>query len=498
MGNTFERKRQFNDLINNNSIVSLLQPNLDFNSIIVLAEGWPSWVYAIAGLFGNTSIFLASKFSHIRKYCHHLFDIDVCWWSWSAWKANAEERASMGKILFCIQGSPSFGDESLLTILALNNVRFKSCIFALDFMEKVDVPGQSMFRYLNNDKYLSPSIAKLGYTSRTVSHAQCGGVTKDKRRIVAIKDNNDLISRANTSSKEWNNVGSSLRRTIFHILDTSQKGSTRPPKKLESPIFDKDSIVPLAFMKSCWLNVPSVFTKNKVYRHPSMKEILNMKDLPADMMKQMNRKNISSEVLDLIIQAAPSKLLWESARFYFPGSVPSITSTTSTSTSESSKRLKQSIDTHQFTSFKELMQHDLSISDEKEETEMTKSGVPMKAVKADDAEAEDKLWNMLLFKRCLAQDYNHEVHAPMLDTIRNKGIMTWYYRSIYKSFMKYLKSQYGVDLVTSYLYRRSSLYNSKRKHCRDTIKELDKDIRAGRDILFRCCQSNFWEWTGGS
>ena len=60
---TIKGKRQFDDSKTNNSFVSSLQPNLDFKSIIILAEGWPSWVYAIAGLFGDTSCFVSSKTS---------------------------------------------------------------------------------------------------------------------------------------------------------------------------------------------------------------------------------------------------------------------------------------------------------------------------------------------------------------------------------------------------------------------------------------------------
>ena len=41
---TGEGKRKFDDLNNNNIVISSLQPNLEFKSIIVLAEGWPSWL----------------------------------------------------------------------------------------------------------------------------------------------------------------------------------------------------------------------------------------------------------------------------------------------------------------------------------------------------------------------------------------------------------------------------------------------------------------------
>ena len=148
-----------------------------------------------------------------------------------------------------------------------------------------------MFRYVNNHKYLSPSISTSDYSSRTVSHVQCGDNTKDKRRLIVLKNNNDLIAKANTSTGNWNNVGSTLRRSLIHDLDTTQRGRKKPPKKLTAAIFNQDNIIPISVIKSCWLNVPSVFTKIPVFHQLSVKEILNMKDLPSVMVKLMDRRS---------------------------------------------------------------------------------------------------------------------------------------------------------------------------------------------------------------
>ena len=494
-GDTIKRKRQLNEIKTNNSIVSSLQLNLEFKSIIILAQGWPSWVYSISGLFGNTNIFVSSNSPVIGSFYRHLFDNNFEWWSWNSWRAKAKSRGICGPILFCIQGAPSFGDDIFSTILALDQVIEKSCIFALDFVGSIDVPRQSQFMYLNDHKYLTPIIARHGYSSLTTSHFQCGGNTKDKRRIIAIKGERDLIKLNNSSVSKWNSVGSTLRRYLFHDLDLSQQGRSKLPIPRSTPIFNSEDIIPISVLKSCWLKVPCIFSKSPVYRHLSMKEILNMKDLPVDMIRRMekDRRNVSKDLLDLIILAAPSKILWESIIFYFMK--PSKLSSSSAENPNQSKRVKF---TDEILSFDDLLKYSTDQSNDSEEMEVTESGVAVKAVKGDDAEAEQRKWNEILFQRCLSEKYVHEIHAPMLDAVRSKFIMTWYYRNIYKSFRKYLRFTYGEELVQSFIHERDSIApkrGAKAKklgYSRDVIDEFLKDLEAGREILYRCIMSSYW------
>ena len=77
---TGEGKRKFDDLNNNNIVISSLQPNLEFKSIIVLAEGWPSWAYAISGIFFNAMTIVSSGSTMFKKYHRHFFDEKIVWW----------------------------------------------------------------------------------------------------------------------------------------------------------------------------------------------------------------------------------------------------------------------------------------------------------------------------------------------------------------------------------------------------------------------------------
>ena len=94
------------------------------------------------------------------------------------------------------------------------------------------------------------------------------------------------------------------------MLDTTQSGRKKIPKTKCIDIFKKEDIIPLSNLMNAWVNVPSVFSKTTIFRKLSLKELLHIKDLPTTMIKVLNRRKISKHLLSLIINVAPSKLLW--------------------------------------------------------------------------------------------------------------------------------------------------------------------------------------------
>lgn len=66
------------------------------------------------------------------------------------------------------------------------------------------------------------------------------------------------------------------------------------------------------------------------------------------------------------------------------------------------------------------------------------------------------------------------------------------------SFRRYLQQKYGAEYVKLQLYQRSKLKSRKRKRRNNLQSELNLDIKAGIDVMHRCCHSSFWEWTDGS
>ena len=134
------------------------------------------------------------------------------------------------------------------------------------------------------------------------------------------------------------------------------------------------------------------------------------------MINQMNRGSINKILLSKIIEAAPAKLLWETTKFYFINNQPSQVLLPVSSEDSVVKQIKLPQNDAKILSFDELLAGDQpSISTQDENLEVTTDGIAMKAVKADNAEAEDSLWNKLLFTRCLNIDYIHKVHAPILN-----------------------------------------------------------------------------------
>ena len=416
-------KRQFDDLINNTMIISSLNPSLYFKSIIILAEGWPSWVYSIGGLFKGAKVFVSSKSSLIDKNLRLCFGMDLEWWNWDIWSDHITCEDLRPPILFCIQGASNFANDCFSVVSESFSATNVSCLFALDYVGSKCVSGGPHFLHLNNDKYLMPAISSKGYKSKTVSHSTCGGATKDKRRVIAVKEGKDLIICNHRNVKSNLKIlGSPIRRSLFHVLDTTQSGCSNPPKFNTNEIFTKEDTIPLGKLRNCWVQVASVFAKSLVFRHLTMKELLSIKDLPVGMIQMLNRKKVSKDILSLIINAAPSKLLWECMKYYFTEDFNQHQRKIDTCTT---KRCKIDDSNDIMFSFKNLINQYKNTEDHSESAEITEGGVAMKAVKADDAEAEDILWNELLFKRCLHIPYVHEVHAPILNFVRNTCIMRW-------------------------------------------------------------------------
>ena len=314
-------------------------------------------------------------------------------------------KGTVKPILFCIQGSESFANDSHSAILSLGNTEGLSFIFATDFVRTKDVQALQHFLYIKNDTLSSTSIGNIKCKSYTVNHTNCGGATKDKRRIMVIKEGIDLIHQRNSEEDGvFKMLGSPIKRSLFHILDPSHSGRLRLPKLTTGCIYEKEDCIPVNSIQHCWIRVPTIYSNNTVYRHLSLKELLHIKDLPVSMVQYFSRKKPSNVLLHLITQAAPAKLLWETTKFYFNDDAIRQSTTAS---ERSTKRLKiASLDSNVL-SFEELLNDDNDEENKTEDMEITEDGIAMKAAKADDAEAEARVWNEILFKRCLNVPYIH-------------------------------------------------------------------------------------------
>ena len=56
--------------------------------------------------------------------------------------------------------------------------------------------------------------------------------------------------------------GSAIRRTLAHVLDSTQAGFSSPPISCSTVIFDSSSVIPVELLSSCIIKVPSVFQRS--------------------------------------------------------------------------------------------------------------------------------------------------------------------------------------------------------------------------------------------
>ena len=440
-----------------------------FSHIVVISQSWPSWVYSLGGIFNGARIFVTVE--NDLNFKRIWFDKSIIWWNWTDWKTSIREL-ELKNLFVGIQGHYEFVSRVLVELKDYANNA--SCVAAV----------------LCDDVNAKLCWGNISLCDRFVSHASCGGVTRDKWRIVAAHHGEDLVKAKR--GDESTQFGSTIKRTLTHIIDTTQMGRRSLKDDVDVPVFMLGDIIPVRWIMKCWLKVPSVFCVGKlVYRHFTKREILNMKDVPVEMEKSMGR-HVPPLILQAIILSTPAKILWETLRYFFTSEPSSFSLKGPTLKTDDMEDITKS--------FKSLLSQTVALAPNTEDDmiETTPEGITLKAVKPDDAEAEDRIWNQRLFHVCELGKYNHEIHAPLMNLFRERAIMKWYYRNIYKSFRSYLNNEYGEDFVHQHLQVIKFRKSSKRKRSSEKLTQFKQDLVAGREILFRCCNSSFWEWKKGS
>lgn len=67
-----------------------------------------------------------------------------------------------------------------------------------------------------------------------------------------IENGLDLIAKdIYNPNRDLKIFGSTIRRTLLHFIDSTQKGKLCPPHLQNSTIFDKDAIIPLNLLPEC-------------------------------------------------------------------------------------------------------------------------------------------------------------------------------------------------------------------------------------------------------
>lgn len=210
-----------------------------------------------------------------------------------------------------------------------------------------------------------------------------------------------------------------------------------------------------------YIIAPSVFSKTGwVKRQPTDQELAQFWDVPVGIVPKVNSLGIKKTG---ILTEAPGKILWESL-----------------------SRLKL-----------------FELKEDLVEEEKTKAMIPTfglvpmseesttsgfaKATKSDDAEVPVYIWNhyvMLAWNLERNRQGEPEIEpGPAeereFDRLR-KVMLRWWRRNLTRSFISYLKLEYGPDW----------------QHL--DSKELKLDLETGRDAIHRACGASFFEWEDGS
>jgi hypothetical protein len=447
---------------------------------LVIAQGWPSWSYALEGLgFASTST-LAS-FENVSSREEFLVtDLGSTLIHQSKLNDWLSEHSEDG-IIF-IQGDRQF----------LESVYYKT----LDAVTKLRLV------YVCTDQKF--------YTADgfRVSHTQAGGVTDGEWTC--------YIEGLRPSSIPKTKV----ERRLRHLLRTTEGASS--PKQLEDfggiSLCNND-LVPWG-IRSCQVNTKSVFTKDTtIDRLLSVNEWMDIYDIELsaqDHITKLNKNRNYGSLTMSFINQVPVKALRLIAT--------SIVSENFVNQQD----VEDDISMQSFDSKATLVRGNLVCSEDDDgsvyslddqslagevQTDQFATDV---AARADDAEADIEDWDRWSVASYTPTngvqplvchgEYDSHMHKPLFDAFRNILIKR-YRRNITQSLLRYLKNKHssgGKDKVVIKCLGRDVRVSSWVKNMRNTSKkkgrywELHRDLEVGEDAIKRASWSTWWSWEMGS
>ena len=105
-----------------------------------------------------------------------------------------------------------------------------------------------------------------------------------------------------------------------------------------------------------------------------------------------------------------------------------------------------------------------------------------KAVKADDAETNEELWNIRLAP-FLAEPFRHDNHAVRLNVLRH-FLFGLHCRRLFLSFRRFFLDKHGLSVMPTRLTSSNA--------------DMTRDLVVGVDAITRSCRGSFWNWSDGS
>ena len=427
--------------------------------ILVISEGWPTWLMAMVG----------SGFKEVK-----------CWAAFESLSSKLEFDATGFNDLLLAQSSVVGWVEdrvdSCIIMIQSSSSFFKQVSNMLDLAEK-DIP---LLFVCTEPSFLSSDCFRL-------SHENCGGVTNGEWSVfVENLPEFNLLSTSN-----------SVKRVLHQVINPVQGSlSTRELNNLQ-----EDELAGLANMNEriAWcrekilVKAPSVFHHGElVTRWLSTHELMDAYDIELtvqDALKDYWEKEKTKASLCFVSQV-PVKVL------------SLLTNSLQTSLADKCKLENDSINSYESNATLNienttpaLPEHSEEDDDESIFGELTLTSDM--AARPDDAEADPRdwdVWNVTTFDTSSKPNnqeplvctgvYDEVKHDTFFDAFRR--LMERKYRMIVrKSFVRYMQRQYGNSWQALMTVGNGS-------------SEFSLDLNAGRDAIARAANSSWWNWDDGS
>lgn len=287
---------------------------------------------------------------------------------------------------------------------------------------------------------------------RVGHHKEAGGATTTMTQV-ALKPK-EIWSRTQEESQKW---------FLNDFLKSTVRGKRVEPGVAQLILLNTKNVTGL-------FRAPCVFTSTGWVEHrltPS--EVLRCLDIPQGMDQKLILElggDLSSLWWKYVLKAVPGKTIMFVLKSLINKEEPDKFPT-------------------KLTQIEVEMQYQVTISgDFITEAATAEEERNLKAVKADNAEVPIKLWNNKIVRGDSNEKQDHA-----LEIIRNTIMIRWYRRSVYKSFLSYMRKTHGKGWTLKLIRARQQ---------RMTESDIFKDGKVGTDALRRILGATWWSWEAGS
>ena len=454
--------------------------------VMVWAEGWPSWVFALRGVgISNVTFWIEHRRPALTTALRTLNVSESRCWTWPRAQAIAQNAARV-----FIQGSQQFVLEKMDAALLLG----------IPHQHVVAVQDVSLFGPVDDPIYEHATV---------LSHRQVGGITTGRWAVFAstIRDKELLNHRMQLKRSIGDVLGSTVGGVVSdppHVLRRTTKRGSRGwhlPSDL-LPVHEPEAMV----------IAPSVFSQTKhVHRQMTARELWDAYDVNTEDQARLPAREVKDAPVDYsFLFSTPIKVLHRVLISWLPLRMDAHTL----------GEPPPDIDPCDF-SDDALPQHPNLLR----WVPPGQEGSQSVAVKNDDAQADVNIWNIRAIgafrpktpvKNLVCDRIINEDVVTLFDGLRQLGFRR-FQRNLTKSFGRYIKSTYGSNVLSpnsdfriwqkEQQARPTSLSGGKRKRGQPSppLSERDRrwtelklDLEVGRDALRRGVESTWWEWTEGS